>query len=287
MLATLRSLIARSLALLTRRRGASLWAIAVVAAALAGVAATRLAAREVGQWSRQAEAQASMVVYLDEGATAEQAQALAARVEGLGGVVAVAVVSAAEASDRLRVALGAQDQLLDGVDPASLPISLEITLASGLAEVAAASPVVAELRATAGVEDVQVTRDASAPLAAALARLSRLAWLLFVVVGVGAVIAIAAAIRLHLAADARERRALILLGASGWLTRGPTIGAGLAVGVLGAALALAVGRALGATADLGGMLDPAVWTLDAIGLTMALGAGLGLAGGTLAGVRDA
>lgn len=281
------SVVARSLALLRRRRGGSLWAIAVVAAAVVGVAATRLAAREVERWSQQAEAHASMVVYLDEGATAEQAGALAARLERLAGVEAVAVVSPAEAAERLRVALGAQDELLDGVELASLPMSLELTLAAGLADVAAASPIAAELRATVGVEDVQVTRDAGAPLAAALARLGRLAWLLFVVVGVGAVIAVAAAIRLHLAADARERATLRLLGASAWLTRGPALGAGLALGLVGAAVALAIGQGLGATAELGALLDPAAWTAPTIGLIVALGAGLGVAGGALAGVRDA
>ncbi|MBK9033880.1 MAG: hypothetical protein IPL61_21860 [Myxococcales bacterium] len=283
----LASLLARSLRLLTRDPRASAWAIAAIAAALVGVAATRLAAREVGAWSHGARAQASMVVYLDEGATAEQATALAERLRATGGVDAVAVVSADEASDRLRVALGAHDQLLDGVEPSSLPLSLEITLAPGVTDVAAASPIVGLLRGTAGVEDVEVTRDASAPLADALARLARLAWALFVVVGVGGVIAVAAAIRLHLAADQRERAALRLLGAGPWLTRAPTYGAGIALGVLGAAVALAVGRAVGASADLGALTDARAWTPAAVGLIMALGAGLGLAGGVVAGTRDA
>ena len=283
----LASLLARSLRLITRDRRASAWAVAAIAAALVGVAATRLAAREVAAWSHGARAQASMVVYLDEGATAEQGAALAARLRGTGGVDAVAVVSSAEASDRLRVALGAHDQLLDGIEPTSLPVSLEITLAPGVTDVAAASPVVGLLRATAGVEDVEVTRDASAPLADALARLARLAWALFVVVGIGGVIAVAAAIRLHLVADQRERAALRLLGAGPWITRAPTFGAGVALGLLGALAALAIGRALGASAELGALADARLWTPATVGLVLALGAGLGLAGGLVASTRDA
>lgn len=278
---------ARSLRMLTRNRAASAWAIAAIAAALVGVAATRLAAREVGAWSRDAHAQASMVVYLDEGATPEQAAALAGRLRGQGGVVDVAVVSPAEAADRLRVALGAHDQLLDGVEPSSLPISLELTLADGTTDVAGASPLVATLRATAGVEDVEVTRDATAPLADALGRLGRLAWAMFVVVGVGGVIAVAAALRLHLRADRDERAALRLLGAGPVFTHAPTYGAAVVLGVAGAAVALVIGRALGASAELGSLFDARMWTPATVGLVLALGAGLGLAGGVVAGTRDA
>lgn len=276
----LASLFARAARLLTRRKAASLWAIAAVAAALVGVAATRLAAAEVGAWSRGVRAQASMVVYLDEGASPEQAAALADRLRHTGGVDAVAVVGSAEAADRLRAALGGHDELLEGVDPSSLPISLEITLAPGITDVAAASPVVAELRAAGGVEDVEVTRDASAPLGDALARLTRLAWTLFVVVGLGAVIAVAAAIRLHLATDARERATLRLLGAGAWLTRGPTVVAGVALGAIGAAVALAIGAACNASAQLPALTEASG---ASIGLLLALGAGLGLAGGVVAG----
>lgn len=277
----------RSLALLGKHRRASAWAVAAIAAALVGVAATRLAAEDVAAWSHGARAQASMVVYLDEGATLEQADQLAQRLRARGGVDGVAVVSSTEASDRLRVALGAHDQLLDGVEPASLPISLEITLAAGTTDVAAASPVVAELRAAAGIEDVEITRDASAPLADALARLARLAWALFVVVGVGGVIAVAAAIRLHLAADRAERATLQLLGAGPLFTRAPTWGAGLWLGVAGAAVALLVGRGLAATAELGSLFATQAFTPATLGVVLALGAGIGLAGGVLAGARDA
>lgn len=277
----------RSLALLGKHRRASAWAVAAIAAALVGVAATRLAAEDVAAWSHGARAQASMVVYLDEGATLEQADQLAQRLRARGGVDGVAVVSSTEASDRLRVALGAHDQLLDGVEPASLPISLEITLAAGTTDVAAASPVVAELRAAAGIEDVEITRDASAPLADALARLARLAWALFVVVGVGGVIAVAAAIRLHLAADRAERATLQLLGAGPLFTRAPTWGAGLWLGVAGAAVALVVGRGLAATAELGNLFATQAFTPATLGVVLALGAGIGLAGGVLAGARDA
>jgi len=277
----------RSLALLGKHRRASAWAVAAIAAALVGVAATRLAAEDVAAWSHGARAQASMVVYLDEGATLEQADQLAQRLRARGGVDGVAVVSSTEASDRLRVALGAHDQLLDGVEPASLPISLEITLAAGTTDVAAASPVVAELRAAAGIEDVEITRDASAPLADALARLARLAWALFVVVGVGGVIAVAAAIRLHLAADRAERATLQLLGAGPLFTRAPTWGAGLWLGVAGAAVALVVGRGLAATAELGSLFATQAFTPATLGVVLALGAGIGLAGGVLAGTRDA
>ena len=291
MLTTLRSMITRTARVLWRRPTASAWAVLAIAAALVGVAATDLAGRNVEGWAGDLRSQASMVVYLDDSATVGDAGALAARLAEVRGVERATVVGTAEAADRLRAALGSHDAILDGIDPTTLPISLEVTLAPGLADVAAASPLVASLRASGAVEDVEVTRDYTAPLGDALERLRRLAWALLVIIGVAAALVVAAAVRLRLAGDRDERAALNWLGASGWFAHAPRVLAGIVLGAVGAgaAIGLATGMVHLLELDLAPMLGEAAarWPMARIGALVGAGAGLGLVGGLLATGRDA
>ncbi|HVV88460.1 MAG TPA: permease-like cell division protein FtsX [Kofleriaceae bacterium] len=293
MLTAAASTITRTARVLAARPAASLWAVLAVAAALVGVAATDLASRHVGGWARDLRSQASMVVYLDDGATVDDAAALATRLRAVGGVEQVDVVSAEQAADRLRSALGSHDELLDGVEPGSLPVSIEVTLAPGLADVAGTSPLLASLRAAAKVEDVEVTRDDTAPLGAALERLRRLAWALLLVAGGAAALVVAAAVRLRLVGDREEHAALHWLGAGGWFRHGPRLVAGILLGAAGAAAAIG-----GATLlvhflqlDAGPVLDEAqaivTWPTARVVAMLGAGAGLGLVGGLLATGRDA
>ena len=293
MLTTLRSMITRTARVLWRRPTASAWAVLAIAAALVGVAATDLAGRNVEGWAGDLRSQASMVVYLDDSATVGDAGALAARLAEVRGVERATVVDTTEAADRLRAALGSHDAILDGVDPTSLPISIEVTLAPGLADVAAASPLVASLRAAGSVEDVEVTRDYTAPLGEALERLRRLAWVLLAIVGIGAALVVAATIRLGLVADRDERAALAWLGAGPMFAHGPRLAAGVVLGAVGAAAALGLATALihGLHIDvvptIDGATEVATWPVTRIAMMIGAGAGLGLVGAVLASERDA
>ena len=293
MLTTLRSMVTRTARVLWRRPTASAWAVLAVAAALVGVAATDLASRNVSGWARELRSQASMVVYLNDSATLADAAVLANRLDEVRGIERATVVGTEEAADRVRAALGSHDAILDGVDPTSLPISIEVTLAPGLADVAAASPLVASLRAAGSVEDVEVTRDYTAPLGEALERLRRLAWALLVIVGVGAALVVAAAVRLSLVGDREERAALAWIGASGWFAYGPRLVAGVLIGAAGAAgaLGLATGLIHFLQLDVAPVLGDATqitsWPAARLATMVGAGAGLGLLGGVLATGRDA
>jgi cell division protein FtsX len=285
MLTALTSILTRAGRTLAHRPMASLWAALAVAAALVGVAAIDLAARHVGAWSHDLRAQASMVVYLDDGATPEHADAVAAALRDVHGVDAALVVSTADAADRLRAALGAHDELLAGVDPATLPLSIEVTLAPGVADVIGQSPLVAELRAAGAVEDVEVTRDYTAPLGDALARLERLAWALFAILGLAAALIVAAAVRPRVGEASGERSALAWLGAGAWFVRGPALVAGAALGAGGAVIALAGAAALIRVLDLD--LAATGWPLARAALLVGAGAVLGVVGGALGAERVA
>lgn len=288
----LSSLAARTARVLAARPGASIWAILAVAAALVGVAATDLASRNVGGWAADLRSAASMVVYLDAEASVDDAAALATRLGEVRGVERAAVVGAEEAADRLRAALGTHDAILDGVDPTTLPISIELTLAPGLADVAAASPLVAQLRAAGSIEDVEVTRDYTAPLGVALERLRRLAWALLVIAGAAASLVVAAAVRLRLAGDREERTALGWLGASAWFAHAPRVAAGVVLGAAGAAAAIGLASGLVHVLQLDvsptlGAASAAGWPAARVGALVAAGGVLGLLGGALATGRDA
>jgi cell division transport system permease protein len=292
-LTTLVSILGGGARTLARRPVASLWAALAVAAALIGVAAIDVAARHVDAWSHRLRAQASMVVYLDEGAGPEHADAVAEALGAVDGVEAALVVSTADAADRLRAALGTHDALLEGVDPATLPLSIEVTLAPGLADVIGQSPLMAELRAAGAVEDVEVTRDYTAPLGEALARLQSLAWALFAIVGLAAALIVAAAVRLRVGERGGDRAALAWLGASTWFVRGPALVAGALLGAAGALLALVGAAALvhvfrvDVAPALGGAPEVAAWPLARAALLVGAGAALGVVGGALGAERAA
>ena len=72
------------------------------------------------------------------------------------GVERAELVAPADAAKRLERALGADAALLDGVDLASLPATVEVTLSPGVRDVISMSPLLGALRANPGVEDVIV-----------------------------------------------------------------------------------------------------------------------------------
>jgi cell division transport system permease protein len=288
--------LARGLRGLRRRPTLTAWSTIAVAAALLAFALVHLAARNVTAWTRSWGGGASMVVYLEAGTDEAQAQALGAELAGIDGVEHVDYVAPAAAASRLRAALGGHDELLDGVDDDALPASLEITLAPGLRDVAAAHPVVDALRGAPGVEDVEIVGPWVEQVDAVLAALDGAAWALLAVLGAVAIWVTAASVRVRLQGLAEEARVASLLGASGGFIRGPVLLQGLVQGLVGGVLAilglLAVYRLAmpGLSAALGeafGALEVSFLPADNVLAVIAAGAGLGLVGGWLASGRRA
>jgi cell division transport system permease protein len=288
-------LLRRAGRLAVQRPRLAIWAIGAIAAALTAFAIVRIAATNVSRWTSSWRGAASMVVYFTPTATPARADEVAARLRATDGVETVELIAPAEAARRLRTALGGKDDLLAGVDDGALPLSLEITLAPGVRDVAAASPLVDALRATDGVEDVEVSGEWIDQVGAVLASLRAAAWALLVLLGAAAVWVVAATLRLRMesaGADA-EARVARLLGAPPRFLRTPAILAGAIQGALGAGLALAAAWGLyRAFADrvvgsLAHVIDAPIAFLPAAqaALLVAAGAGLGVIGGALAGSR--
>jgi len=228
-----------------------------------------------------------MVVYLGEGVPEARAAELARELRGLPGALRVELVPAAESARRVLAALGSEPALLEGVDVAALPASVEVTLAPDLRDVVAVSPTVRALRGASGVAEVVVDEPAADRWGPALGTARTLAWSGAALFAGLALIAVLAAIRVRLDRGRQELAVARLLGAGPGYLAVPTALAGALSGLAAAGLA-ALGVGLGVHL-YGDAIGPSLAAPGAAELAAFLGAGavLGCVGGGLAGASRA
>lgn len=290
------SAVRRTARIACERPRATIWTLLAVTAALFAVGLSALAAEHVDRWTRATPGSASMVVYLGEGVDDARASALAAELAKLPGVERAELVAAAESAARLQQSLGADSALLEGVELASLPASVEVTLAPGVRDVIAMSPTVRALRGTEGVDDI-IVEDAGAERVASTLGTVRLAtWTAAALLAGLALLVALSAIRLCFERGERELAVAQLLGASPFFLVVPTALAGALHGALAAALAagaLYAGLAMYGDAivlalrGVFGAVELAAPSASACVMFVLLGATLGLVGGGLAGATRA
>jgi cell division transport system permease protein len=290
------SALRRSARIAVERPRAALWTTLALVAALFAVGVAALTAIHVEQWTTAPRLGASMVVYLGDGVDEAQAQALAVELAKLPGVERAELVTGNDSAARLQQALGADSQLLEGVELASLPASVEVTLAPGVRDVIAMSPTVRALRGTPGVDDV-IVEDAGADRVIGTLRTVRVvAWGGAALLAGLALIIVLAFIRVRLDRAERDLTVMHLLGASPSFIVVPTAVAGALHGIVAAllaALALSAGVSLygaGIADALYGALGNVEIVLPSTSMLVmfvALGATLGLVGGGLAGASRA
>jgi cell division transport system permease protein len=295
-IARIGSALRRTARIAVERPRATLWALLALTAALFAVGLAAVVADNVERWTEAPHGGASMVVYLGEGVDDAHAHSLAAELATLRGVEHVELVDAAESAHRLQLALGADSTLLEGVELASLPASVEVTLAPGVRDVIAMSPTVRALRGAPGVDDV-VVEDAGTDRVASTLGIVRIAarWGA-VVFGILALIIALAAVRVRLERRGNELAVAHLLGAPPSFVTVPTALAGAIHGALAALLAAAAlwaGVALygdsiahGLQSALGS-IELALPPLHHLAIFIGLGGALGFIGGVLAGATRA
>jgi cell division transport system permease protein len=228
--------VGRALAGLRRYPRPTLLALGAVALALYLAGSARLAAANVEAMTRSWGGGAQMVVYLEDDAGAALAGRIGAVLEDLPAVERVTYVPEEDALTRLAGSLG-DDALIAGIEPGMLPASLEVTFAGGVADVAAAHPIVERLRASPGVEEVTFVGEWVERASALLSALRYAGLCLFVLVGGAALYIVAVAARLRLRGRVAEVEVYELAGATTRFVRWPMIGEGALVGAAGAALA--------------------------------------------------
>lgn len=290
----------RTLRFVFERPRATLWTLLALTCAMVAVGTAVVAAENLDGWADGHPARgASMVVYLGEGVDEAHAKALVGELAKMPGVDRAELVSPDETAKRLQHALGGDAALLDGVDPASLPESVEVTLSPGVRDVVAMSPTVRALRGTAGVEDVVIEDGSEDRTTGTLDTVRAIAWVAAALFAGLALIVALAAVRLRLDRSRREREVAHLLGASPGYFALPTAIAGAVQGAVAAGLAAGLvyvglqvygddlGAMLATSLGHGAALQLAFAPLTEIALFVAVGAGLGLVGGGLAGVSRA
>jgi cell division protein FtsX len=281
----------RAIAIAAGRPRAAAWTTLVLACALFVAGSAVTAAVAIDRWAAaHPGAGASMVIYLGDGVDPARATALLGELRALRGVERAELVPAAESASRLTRALGGDAALLDGIDLASLPASLEIRLAPGERDVVAISPTLRELRGAPGVADVVVEDGGGDPLAPALATARSVAWAGAALFASLALVIALAALHIGLDRPRRETAVLALLGAPLTFIAIPSALAGALRGACAAAIAapaLAL-AAHGVRAPLAAIgLTPLAVLATALLWLGALGALLGAIGGGLAGVARA
>lgn len=293
MIHRLRAALGRAGAIAIGRPRAALWTTLALACALLVAGGAAIAAAWVDRWAAEHPgARASMVVYLGDGVDESRAAALVGELGALRGIERAELVPATASAGRLVRALGADPALLDGVDLASLPASVEVRLAPGVRDVVAMSPSLRALRGAPGVAEVvigDVIEDGGGdPLAEPLATARRIAWIgAAVFAGLALVIALAV-VRLGLPRSGREAAVLALLGAPPGFTAFPSALAGALYGACAAGIAaLGLGLAMQGLGAPLAAIDLAAPPAAALGGLVALGALVGGAGGGLAGVARA
>lgn len=283
----------RAFAFAFERPTATLWTVLALTCALVAVGVSAIAAENLDTYSdAHPQRGASMVVYLGDGVDESHARNLVGELTKMPGVDRAELVPAEETGRRLQKALGGDAALLAGVEPGSLPMSVEVALSPGVRDVVAMSPTVRALRGTAGVEDVVIEDGAQDKTDSNLATVRSIAWIAAALFAGLALLVCLSSLRMRLDRSKRERDVAHLLGASPGYFAIPTALAGAVLGAIAAGLAVAIvsvglevyGDAL---RDAIGAIRVAFPPLVECALFVAAGATLGLVGGGLAGVSRA
>jgi cell division transport system permease protein len=274
-----------------RRPLVSVLATGAIAVSLVLVGVVYLAARNVAHLTGSWGGGVQMVVYLEDDATPERAREIARILGGVEAVTKVDYVPPDVAMRRLEESLGDRKELLDGIEVGYLPASLEVTLAGGVRDVAAVSPLVDKLKHTQGVEEVEFLSDWVDRLGALLRSLRLAAMALAVLVAAACIYVVAGTIKLGVYARKDELEVLKLVGATDRFVKAPLVLEGALQGGLGAGAAVGLLYALyrlGAPA-LERMLEGAIGTIHLsflpareAAIVIGVGAALGVVGSWVA-----
>lgn len=268
-----------------RRRATwvALAAFLVTAVAGLGLALGRMAVRG-GQGGG---ANGALVLYLQVGTEPSAGRALADEVARLGGVTGVEYIEPAETLARLRVALAGDEELLEGVDLAAMPPSIEASLLPGIEEVLPLSGTLAALRRHPAVAQVALEEAPRDELAHALGRVAPWALRLQLLAGALATLFGLALVHLAWRAPRRELAVVSLLGGAPSFVALPAALAAALAAALGAVVGtwvalIGAGALAGSLFGAGAAALATAGELALIGVTAVLGAAFAAAFAVLA-----
>lgn len=227
---------------LRRTRGVAAAVTGAVAVGFLLVGVVHLLAHNIEAMARTWGGGAHMVIYLEPGASAADADKLRDALVAVPAVSRAVHVSPAQALERLRRSLGDHQDLdilvEDELGAAFLPASIEVTFAAGVEDVARSHSLVARIEAAVGVDEVVFVGDWADRLTLLMRSLRYGVWCFFALMGAACVYVVATTMRLRAQAHRREAEVMELCGASAAFVRGPLLIEGVVQGALGAAAAM-------------------------------------------------
>ncbi len=266
-------------------------AVGTIALSLVLVGVVALVAQNVGRLAQSWGGDVQMTVYLEDGATPERGQQIAAALGKLPGVEHVRTIEPREAYQRMRRSLGGRAALLDGVEETFMPASIEVALRPGVADVIRAHPAFERLRHAPGVEDVELMSDWVTKLRTVEKLLRDAGLAAGFLVLCACLYIVGSTIRLGVFARKDEIEILKLVGATPGFVKGPflvegalqgALGTGLAVSLLYALYLLAQPRVESALSGLLAAVPLSFFAPLQIAAAVAAGALLGMMGSAIA-----
>lgn len=225
---------------LARGWRSAMLAVATIAAAVFVLGLTLVVSRAFGESLARWEQAGELSIFLDDGVTDGERQAIATTLAMSPAVVEATFLSADEASRAFARAFPEFRGLVDSFPVSPLPPAFEVRLAPLAAGAGDIEALVADLERLPGVDDVRYDR-------ALVERVSRVVAMgrlgLFALAGLlagAAAIAVLSVVRLSYVDRRDEVEILALVGAPVSSIRGPFVAEGWLQGTLGAALALIV-----------------------------------------------
>lgn len=221
-----------------------------------------------------------LTVYLSDRISAGELERIRRSLDGMEKVEAVTYVSKGEALKSLKEMLSGEEGMLEGLSENPLPASLSVSFKRGHRGLDAVAPVAERVARMAGVDEVDYGRGWVERLDALLRIVKFTTLLLSALIALGVIFIISSTIRLTLYARQEEIEIMELVGAEGFFIKAPYLIEGVAHGLVGALLALAVLKAFMGLFALEGF--EALWTGGfrvrffplPLALALALGGGL-------------
>jgi cell division transport system permease protein len=272
----------------------TLWSTLVSAAFIAVALLAYLGVQGYREWQARYRHGASMVVYLNQRVDSVAGKGLASDLIKLAGVTRAEYVSPQESESRLRIALSGSEQLLDGIEPNSMPASIELVLEPGIRDVIEISAPFQQLRQSGQIEEVDISGEWSDNTSDALGVIGE------GIVIIGMIFAVAAGLVVLLAARLRWQQSgaltavARLLGASSFHTKLPAALAGGIASMVAALLAVGFVAALHSQVSLVmlaqfapsmGNISVASLTASVAAIVVAVSTAVGILGASLAGDR--
>lgn len=220
--------------------GVNLLAVGTLIVVLFGAGLIALVLSNVEAFVGELRDDVRIELYLQEGVTAEQRDALEQELGAIDGVLRVEYIDKAQALARYQDWAGEMSILIDALESNPLPESLEVFLAPGQISETVGSRIQAEFGDKEGVEQVRFDRELLGRVEAVL-NLARVGGSgLGLVILAAVVFVMASVLRLAVYARRDEIEIMLLVGATPSFVRGPFLVAGVVQGLVSSLAAVAL-----------------------------------------------